>query len=100
VIYSEAMDLQPGESAQIPIPLPPELVDRIVHGGRLTAEHGPMMETSRDHYERMVELLIDGESVGTVTLAWERVPLPWPQRVWQWLVRRPRSDVPDIRIGI
>jgi hypothetical protein len=78
--------LQPGESAEIGVPLPAEVAEAVAQGARLCFAHGPIVETSPNNYERMVGLVLDGEPRGTFVLAWHsEPPKEWYRRVWNRL---------------
>jgi hypothetical protein len=92
------MKLKPGQSGAVEFSLPPEIAEAVSRGARLTIEHGPMMETSPNHYERMVNILLEGETVGSMMISWDAEPLPWFRHIWNRLLRRPDPGPPDIRI--
>jgi hypothetical protein len=92
------MDLKPEESAAGFIPVPPEVLRLIMQGGSVEVAHGPVMEISPDHYERLVEISIDGEPVMSNVIAWEaKERLRY--RLLRWLTRKPR-ELPDVRIQL
>jgi hypothetical protein len=43
-------------------------------GAKLTMEQGPVFEVRPGFFERMVELLLDGEPIGKAVLSWEASP--------------------------
>lgn len=93
------MKLKGGESVPMEIGLPPEIAEAIARGACLTVDHGPVMETSPNHFERMIDLCLDGQPFGSMMISWEGCPVSWYQRAWNWILRRPPLTPPDIRIG-
>jgi hypothetical protein len=78
------MNLGPGESIPIMFNVPPKLAEALKRG-EVTFEQGPIVEARPCHYERMVEMRLNGETFGYVTLEWDEEPLTWRQRLWNWL---------------
>lgn len=54
--------------------MPPELAAAIDAGAQFSMRQGPAIETTPDHYESLVELLLDGDVVGHAVLRWEAEP--------------------------
>lgn len=81
--------LKPGERGKLRVDLPSQVMEAIERGARLSCEHGPIIQTSPRHYERMVDLLLDGKRFGTCVLSWDsKPPKEWYRRAWNRLLRR------------
>jgi hypothetical protein len=78
-------DMARGESRTLG-PLPPCIVEAVKRGAKLELVHGPIVETIPNHYERLVQIVLDGESVGDALIGWKERPLPWHKRLW-WRLR-------------
>ena len=91
------MTLGPGKSAVLSIPLPPWLVSSMQGGASLTYTNGPVIESRPLHFERMVEVYLDGEPAASINIEWEEEPeRRWP-RLWRKLMRRPFLHA-DVRL--
>jgi hypothetical protein len=91
------MELKPGEAVHVPFPVPPHVAEAIRQGAVMSFENGPVVETSPRHYERIVEVLLDGDVLASGTIQWDSPTAPWMWRVWRWLRRKP--EIHDVRLG-
>lgn len=93
------MTLEPGASAFIEFPIPAELVEPM-RRGQVTLEHGPIFESSPNHFERMVEVHLNGQKIGQVTIGWKKAPLNWRQRLWDKLRGRKIDPEKGLRLEL
>lgn len=91
-----------GESTPIPFSIPAWMAAEVEDArkrGALDIWNGPIEQNSRDSFQRVVQILIDGKVRAELVIEFTATPESWWARIWRMVTRRKRP-MPDPRLSV